>query len=120
MDSPETRVEPDFTDDMVDLEINDARVEPRSAESTPSLLDYPCDSCDLKASSAEHLVLHKLSAHPETMHPCDHCQYVGAHKKYLKRHIQRCHPEGKLFPCSSCDFTATTTQALKDMISGLK
>ena len=64
----------------------------------------------------------KLSTHKQVVHkgegikyPCSYCDFQATTKGNLKRHTQSVH-EGIKYPCPHCDYQATTKENLKKHI----
>ena len=74
---------------------------------------YECDFCDYKPTTSGNLTKHINIVHARMLEQCSQCPYEGS-KQQLKKHNEKVH--NAKFPCTLCDFSATTAGNLRKHI----
>ena len=74
---------------------------------------FECNFCDYKATQSGNLTKHINIDHARMLEQCTQCPYEAS-KQQLKKHTEKVHNIN--FPCTLCDFSATTAGNLKKHI----
>ena len=74
--------------------------------------------CNTHCKSNSDLRKHIQAVHKEIWFPCTQCEYKATTQGSLKKHIESVHEKVK-YPCNLCEYKATTQLSLKRHIKSV-